>query len=88
LQRALDEANKSVDDKLDKLEEAGIDVVGLTKKLEDARAKIVLLEDEVARLARREDRHMRRLEKMRCPKCLTRVNVRAIQKNLDERLVS
>ncbi|KAJ7580264.1 hypothetical protein C8J56DRAFT_278799 [Mycena floridula] len=75
LQRELDHANDSIDDKLDKLEEAGLGVVGLTRKLEDARAKIVSLEDEIARLSRREDRRVRRLERARCRKCLTKVEL-------------
>jgi chromosome segregation ATPase len=69
LQRELDRANESIDDKLDKLEDAGLGVVGLTKKLEDARSKTSALEDEIARLSRREERRMRRLERIRCQKC-------------------
>ncbi|KAK0466948.1 uncharacterized protein EV420DRAFT_1260439 [Desarmillaria tabescens] len=75
LQYELDIANESIDDKLDKLEDAGLGVVGLTQKLEDARARIVALEDEIARLTRKEERRMRRLEKARCRKCLTKVNM-------------
>jgi chromosome segregation ATPase len=74
LQRELDRANESIDDKLDKLEDAGLGVVGLTKKLEDARSKISALEDEIARLSRREDRRTRRLQRARCQKCHTKVN--------------
>lgn len=76
LHRELDRANQSIDDKLDKLEDAGLGVVGLTKKLEDARARISALEDEIARLSRREDRRVRRLERARCQKCNTRVDLR------------
>ncbi|KAK0202528.1 hypothetical protein DFS33DRAFT_908013 [Desarmillaria ectypa] len=75
LQYELDIANESIDDKLDKLEDAGLGVVGLTRKLEDARARIVALEDEIARLTRKEERRIRRLEKARCRKCLTKVNL-------------
>jgi predicted nucleic acid-binding Zn-ribbon protein len=78
LQRELDRANESIDDKLDKLEDAGLGVVGLTKKLEDARSKIVALEDEIARLSRREDRRIRRLERARCQKCHVKVDLRAV----------
>lgn len=78
LQRELDRANESIDDKLDKLEDAGLGVVGLTKKLEDARSKIRSLEDHIARLSRREERRLRRLERIRCRKCLTKVDVRSI----------
>ncbi|KAF5373341.1 hypothetical protein D9615_007388 [Tricholomella constricta] len=74
LQRELDRANDSIDDKLDKLEDAGLGVVGLTKKLEDARAKISMLEDEIARLTRREERRVRCLERTRCQKCHIKVN--------------
>ncbi|KAG7445045.1 uncharacterized protein BT62DRAFT_206857 [Guyanagaster necrorhizus] len=74
LQYELDIANESIDDKLDKLEDAGLGVVGLTQKLEDARARIVALEDEISRLIRKEERRMRRLEKARCRKCMTKVN--------------
>ena len=89
LQRELDLANESIDDKLDKLEDAGLGVVGLTKKLEDARAKIVALEDEIARLSRREDRRNRRLERARCQKCHTKVDLRSenAADEVDERQV-
>lgn len=83
LQRELDRANESIDDKLDKLEDAGLGVVGLTRKLEDARAKIVSLEDEIARLSRREDRRTRRLERARCKKCLTKIDSRALNAALE-----
>ncbi|KAG2011915.1 hypothetical protein CC2G_011982 [Coprinopsis cinerea AmutBmut pab1-1] len=69
LQHELEVANESIDDKLDKLEDAGLGVVGLTRKLEDARARISELEDELARLSRKEDRQMRRLSRARCKKC-------------------
>lgn len=46
LQQELDIANESIDDKLDKLEEAGLDVVGLSKALESARRRISNLEKE------------------------------------------
>ncbi|KDR80779.1 hypothetical protein GALMADRAFT_241215 [Galerina marginata CBS 339.88] len=75
LQRELDRANESIDDKLDKLEDAGLGVVGLTKKLEDARARIVSLEDEIARLNRKEERRSHRLERVRCQKCNIKVDL-------------
>src|SRR5215471_13278187 len=78
LQRELDRANESVDDKLDKLEEAGLGVVGLTSKLEDARSRIVSLEEEIARLSRREDRRVRRLERARCQKCNIKLNLKGL----------
>ncbi|KAJ7043757.1 hypothetical protein C8F04DRAFT_1366949, partial [Mycena alexandri] len=78
LQRELDRANESIDDKLDKLEDAGLGVVGLTKRLEDARAKIVALEEEIARLSRKEQRRVHRLDRARCHKCLTKVDLRSV----------
>ncbi|KAF8141485.1 hypothetical protein EV363DRAFT_1425600 [Boletus edulis] len=70
----LDRANESIDQKLDELQEAGLDVVELTKNLEDARANIVSLETENARLQRREERRLRRLEKLRCQQCFTKID--------------
>lgn len=84
LQRELDRANENIDDKLDKLEDAGLGVVGLTKKLEDARSKISSLEDEIARSSRREERRMRRLERTRCHKCHVKINFPGLG-HLDER---
>ncbi|TFK39758.1 hypothetical protein BDQ12DRAFT_704709 [Crucibulum laeve] len=78
LQRELDLANESIDDKIDKLEDAGLGVVGLTRKLEDAREKIVALEDEIARLTRKEERHLRRLERTRCQKCNIKVDLQQL----------
>ena len=75
LQYELDRANESIDDKLDRLEDAGLGVVGLTEKLEDARARILSLEAEIARLSRREDRRIRRLERARCQKCHIKVDL-------------
>lgn len=73
LHHELDRANESVDDKLDRLEDAGLGVVELTRKLDDARSRIISLEDEIARLSRKEDRRAHRLERLRCQKCLTKV---------------
>jgi chromosome segregation ATPase len=84
LQRELDRANDSIDDKLDKLEEAGVGVVGLTKRLEDARARIAALEQETSRLSRKEDRRIRRLARLRCRKCHIKIDLDNEQ-NLDER---
>ncbi|KZT69318.1 hypothetical protein DAEQUDRAFT_745317 [Daedalea quercina L-15889] len=78
LQGQLDRANQSIDDKLDKLEDAGLGVVGLTTQLEDARERIVALEDEVARLSRKESRLERRLQRVRCTKCCARVDLRGL----------
>ncbi|KAG6908885.1 hypothetical protein DXG01_002863 [Tephrocybe rancida] len=86
LQKELDRANDSIDDKLDKLEDAGLGVVGLTKKLEDARAKITTLEDEIARLSRREERRVRRLERARCQKCRIKIDFSKLNQ-LDESIL-
>ncbi|KAF7308937.1 PACT-coil-coil domain-containing protein [Mycena kentingensis (nom. inval.)] len=75
LQAELDAANESIDVKLDKLEDNGMGVVGLTQRLADAKAKIVALEDEIARLTRREDRRLKRLERARCQKCLVKLKL-------------
>jgi chromosome segregation ATPase len=85
LQRELDVANESIDDKLDRLEDAGLGVVGLTKKLEDARAKISRLEDEIARLSRKEDRYSRRLARARCKNCNVKIDLPHL--TADERYV-
>jgi len=85
LQHELDVANESIDDKLDKLEDAGLGVVGLTKKLEDARAQISRLEDEIARLSRKDERMSKRLERTRCKKCNVKIDISRIA--ADERLV-
>ncbi|KAI0692519.1 hypothetical protein BC835DRAFT_1508673 [Cytidiella melzeri] len=79
LQSELERANESIDEKLDRLEDAGLGAVSLTNQLEDARAKIISLEDDVARLERREERRIRRLEKLRCQKCHIKVDTRALQ---------
>lgn len=66
LQKELDFANESIDDKLDKLEEAGLGVIGLSKALEDARLRITSLEEQLARLEEREVHH---LSSHRCKDC-------------------
>lgn len=83
LQRELDRANESIDDKIDKLEDAGLGVVELTQKLEDARARITTLQNEIARLSRRDDRRTRRLERVRCRKCLTKIDFKSVVTSLD-----
>ncbi|KAI0954730.1 hypothetical protein AcW1_006527 [Taiwanofungus camphoratus] len=80
LQQELDRANESIDDKLDKLEDAGLGVVGLTRQLDDARARIVTLEDEIARLSRREERRYHRLQRARCLKCHSKVDLRNLHR--------
>ncbi|KAJ7490212.1 hypothetical protein B0H11DRAFT_2400783 [Mycena galericulata] len=80
-QRELDRANESFDDKQYKLEDAGLGVVGLTKRLEDARVKIVGLEEEIAQLSRTEQRA--------CEMCLTQLDLRsAIRAEADKSSVN
>jgi DNA repair exonuclease SbcCD ATPase subunit len=83
LQRELDHANESVDEKLDRLEDAGHGVIGLTKKLEDARAQLAIKEDELSRLARREQRRVKRLERARCGKCKVKMDLRYLERAAD-----
>ena len=83
LQKELDLANESIDDKLDKLEDASLGVVGLTKRLEDARSRIVSLEDEIARLSRREARRLHRLERVKCQKCHGKMDLRGVNRGAE-----
>ena len=89
LQQDLDKANASIDEKLDRLEDAGFGVVELTRQLEDARSELLALEDDNARMARREERCVRRLQRLRCTKCRTKVDTRGLTStgDADERLV-
>ena len=73
----LAEANESIDEKLDKLEEAGAGTVNLTKSLYLAREKITSLERELARLGRRE-RLIKKLQRCRCAKCHMRFDASAV----------
>ncbi|KAF8586444.1 hypothetical protein K439DRAFT_1631700 [Ramaria rubella] len=75
LQQELHLANDSIDEKVNRLEEAGMGIVGLTEKLEDAQARIPALEEEVRRLERKGERRVRRLARARCLKCRGRVNL-------------
>lgn len=87
LQTELDRANESIDEKLDELQDAGLDVVELTRNLEDARSSIVSLENENARLQRREERRLHRLERLRCQKCFVKIDPSRLQRacEADER---
>ncbi|KAF9269220.1 hypothetical protein L218DRAFT_1072847 [Marasmius fiardii PR-910] len=80
LQRQLDRANESIDDKLDKLEDAGLGVVELTEKLENARSRIRDLEDELSRLKRTEERRIQSLQRARCKKCMTKVDLGSLSR--------
>lgn len=74
----LAEANESIDEKLDKLEEAGAGTVALTKNLYLSREKITSLERELARLGRREERLIKKLQRCRCAKCHMRFDASAV----------
>jgi chromosome segregation ATPase len=74
----LVEANESIDQKLDKLEEAGTEAISLTKNLYLAKEKITSLERELARLGRREERLIKRLQRCRCAKCHMRFDASAV----------
>ncbi|KAF9224049.1 hypothetical protein BS17DRAFT_880101 [Gyrodon lividus] len=80
LQTDLDHANESIDHKLDELQEAGLGVIDLTKNLEDARSQITSLENEIARLQRREERRLRLLERLRCQKCFVKIDPSKLQR--------
>lgn len=84
----LDRANEEIDDKLDRLEDAGVGVISLTQQLEDSNAKVSMLEVEITRITRREERRLKRLQRLKCQKCHTKVELRAIiEINGDERYV-
>ncbi len=90
LHQELERANESIDDKLDRLEDAGLGVVSLTEQLTDSKTRITCLEDELGRLGRKEERQIQRLEKLRCQKCSSKVDTRALQRRHspgDDRLV-
>jgi len=86
LRQELERANQSIDEKLERIEEAGMDVISLTRQLGDGRTRIAALEDEIDRLSRKDDRRTRRLQKMRCRKCRTKIDARSI--DADERYSS
>ena len=86
LRQDLERANQSIDEKLERIEEAGMDVINLTRQVEDGRARVAALEDDVTRLSRKDDRRTRRLQKIRCGKCRTKIDFRNI--DADERYVS
>ncbi|CAE6406017.1 unnamed protein product [Rhizoctonia solani] len=74
----LVEANESIDQKLDKLEAAGTETINLTKNLYLAKEKITCLERELARLGRREERLVKKLQRCRCTKCHMRFDASAV----------
>ncbi|CAE6536534.1 unnamed protein product [Rhizoctonia solani] len=74
----LAEANESIDQKLDKLEVAGTETINLTKNLYLAKEKITSLERELARLGRREERLIKKLQRCRCTKCNMRFDASAV----------
>jgi predicted mannosyl-3-phosphoglycerate phosphatase (HAD superfamily) len=74
----LAEANESIDEKLDKLEEAGAGAVALNQNLYLSREKVTGLERELARLERREERLIKKLQRCRCAKCHMRFDASAV----------
>ena len=80
LERELGRANESIDEKLDRLEHAGLGNVELERRLNDERVRAVALEEDVARLDRREERRLRRLTKAKCPHCRQRVDMRSLNR--------
>jgi hypothetical protein len=80
LERELGRANESIDEKLDRLEHAGLGNVELEMRLNDERVRTVALEEDVARLDRREERRLRRLTKAKCPHCRQRVDMRSLNR--------
>ncbi|THH27181.1 hypothetical protein EUX98_g7008 [Antrodiella citrinella] len=84
LQQELDRANESIDEKLDRLEDAGLGVVSLTNLLEDAKGRIRTLENQIDRLTRREERQHRRLEKLRCQKCRIKVDLKGLTSSIGD----
>jgi hypothetical protein len=80
LERELGRANESIDEKLDRLENAGFGNVELEMRLNNERAKTVALEEDIARLDRREERRLRRLAKAKCPRCRQIVDLRSLSR--------
>ena len=80
LEMELGRANESIDEKLDRLEHAGFGNVELETRLNDERAKTAALEEDIARLDRREERRLRRLAKAKCPHCRHHVDLRGLNR--------
>ena len=87
LNEELEHAHMVMDDQLDRLGDAGVDAITVAVQLEDAKSKIVMLEEEIGRITRNEERRKRRLEKLHCQKCLVKVDTRIMEQKLmaDER---
>lgn|SRR6266850_2714062 len=83
LERELGRANDSIDEKLDRLEHAGFGNVELEMRLNDERAKTAVLEGDIGRLDRREERRLRRLAKAKCPHCRHHVDLRSLNRVAD-----
>lgn len=80
LEKELGRANESIDEKLDRLENAGFGNVDLEMRLNDERAKTAALEEDIARLDRREERRLHRLAKAKCPRCRQNVDLRSLNR--------
>ncbi|KAG8774532.1 hypothetical protein FRC20_005346, partial [Serendipita sp. 405] len=79
LERELAHANENVDDKIDKLEEYGRGVLGLTNKLVGAESRVEFLQGEVKRLERRENRRARRaLKGVACHNCGDTIELQSV----------
>jgi hypothetical protein len=83
LEKELGLANESIDEKLDRLEHAGLGNVELEMRLNDERVKTAALEGDIARLDRREERRVRRLAKAKCPHCRIHVDLRSLNRVAD-----
>lgn len=83
MQTELDRANENIDQKLNELEDAGVGVIGLTRSLEDAREQLALSEREIARLKNREERRLHRLQRLRCHRCLVKIETGKLQRIYD-----
>src|ERR1700679_4350256 len=78
LERELGRANESIDEKLDRLENAGFGNVELEMRLNNERAKTAMLEEDIAQLDRHEERRLRRLAKAKCPRCRQIIDLRTL----------
>lgn len=92
LQSQVADANKQIDNKLDKLDMAGLDAVSLSKKLAESEERAALLEVELERLVGQDgdlERLKRKLERLACPACSSSFDANSIVKlHVDKRNVT
>jgi chromosome segregation ATPase len=81
LQKELDKANESIDQKIDRLGTEGMEAVSLTQQLEDARAHIAALEQLNERHQRSAERRNKVLGTLRCNKCSTKLPIRLTEED-------